>query len=76
MRNIIIFASLIVIAVVTTALTRQPQAWEYKFDTKCTEKRANDFTAQGWELTHVTESVNSYGSNVLSTPTCIYRRSK
>lgn len=27
-----------------------PVAWEYKFEYKCNEKKANELGAQGWEI--------------------------
>jgi len=48
----------------------KPTVWEYKFDSKCTEKRTNEAAAEGWELTFF--SMGTWGN--ISTPTCVFRR--
>lgn len=50
----LVIALLLVCAI--TVMAQQPQTtnkWEYKFEHKVSEKRANELAAQGWELTAI-----------------------
>jgi len=49
------------------------QAWEYKFQYQCDEKKANNVAAEGWELVTMTHT----GSTSLSVSTvCAFKRPK
>lgn len=74
MKRLLITLTLVLSILSISALTQQPKPpqWEYKFDYKCSEKRANDLALQGWELLATSESSNG----VIATQTCIFKRSK
>jgi hypothetical protein len=72
MKNLILFLALC-LSVLTLSAASQPQkTWEYKFEYKCTDKKANEFAAEGWELTGF--SSTSYSG--LSMMTCAFKRLK
>ena len=51
-----------------------PQTWEYKFEYKMNEKKANQLGAEGWELAAI-ESTSTAGiSN--NVPTYVFKRPK
>lgn len=69
-----VIALLLICAI--TVIGQQPQAktaqWEYKFIYQCDEKKTNNLSADGWELTDM--SMASYGS--IGTATCVFKRQK
>lgn len=72
-----LLVTLILIAsVLSISATQQtkPQSWEYKFEYKINEKKANALGAEGWELAAI-ESTSSSGiiSNV---PTYVFKRAR
>jgi len=73
MKNLILFLALFLSVLTLSATTTQPQKnWEYKFEYKCSDKKANDFASQGWELLTVT-SVSYSG---MPMELCAFRRPK
>lgn len=48
------------------------QAWEYKFQYQCDEKKANNLAADGWELVNMTAS----GSGMTTAVNCAFKRPK
>jgi hypothetical protein len=70
----ILIAFLLLIVAVSVSATSQPQqkAWEYKFEYRCDEKKANTAAADGWELADM--SMASYGS--IGVATCVFKRPK
>jgi hypothetical protein len=74
MKNKLLITALTLGLFVSVVWAQQPksQTFEYKFDNKCTEKRANDFAAEGWDLFSM--SMGTWGN--ISTPTCVFRRAK
>lgn len=74
MKTLIIFILLCAICVIGIGASQpQQRAWEYKFEYKVNEKKANELAAQGWELTAVG---NEASGTMASIPFMVFRRSK
>jgi len=50
----------------------KPSSWEYKFQYQCTDKKANELAAEGWELVNMTAS----GSGMTTAVNCAFKRAK
>jgi hypothetical protein len=72
-KQIILTLILVLSILSISSATQQPKAqqWEYKFDYKCRESKANELAAQGWELVAISES-----GGMVSLQTCAFRRPK
>jgi hypothetical protein len=58
----------------TSQAAPAPQTWEYKFEYKMNEKKANQLGAEGWELAAiVSTSTAGIGTNV---PAYVFKRPK
>ena len=75
MKTFLIIVMLLLTMIVATGFQpQQPQAWEYKFEYKMNEKKANALGAEGWELTAI-ESTSSAGI-ATNVPTYVFKRAK
>ena len=77
MKQTKLFALAIVLSLASFAFganRSQPAApqWEYKFEYKCDEKKANALAVDGWELVNM--GVASFGS--LAAVHCAFKRPK
>jgi hypothetical protein len=75
MKRIVLTLVLIVGILLTVGWSQQARAtWEYKFEYKMNEKKANELGVQGWELAAI-ESTSSAGiaNNV---PVYVFKRAK
>lgn len=70
MRIILIVSLCLLFLSVGAFSAPAPVAWEYKFEYKCTEKKANELGAVGWELVNVSDGTTGIFS------TCAFRRSR
>ena len=73
MKRIVLTLVITLVVLFTAGFAQGPQPrtnWEYKFDSKCSEKRSNELAIQGWELTAV--SAEAFGS--VSVMTCVFKR--
>lgn len=69
MKLVTLFLLLCVCLLTISATSQKPQ-WEYKFEYKCDEKKANTHASEGWELVTVSEAGN------LSNLHCVFKRPK
>ena len=74
LRNLV----LIIAVSVLVAFSQTPKPnlviWEYKFEFQCTEKKANQLGAEGWELVAIQPPSNVGISNNIST--YVFKRAK
>jgi len=59
-----------------TVMAQQPQTpvrWEYKFEYKVSEKKANELAGQGWELMTIG---NEAGGTLAAVPFMVFKRQK
>lgn len=75
MKNKLLIAIALSVAVLTSiGAQTKPQSWEYKFEYKMNEKKANELGTQGWELAAIeSTSTAGLGTNV---PTYVFKRAK
>lgn len=73
MKRLLFILVLVVVSIGATAQTSRP-TWEYKFEYKVSEKKANEMASQGWELMAVGNE--SGGMAASSVPFMIFRRPK
>lgn len=74
MRNYLLALTLIIaiFSIAHTQTQTHAQQWEYKFEFKVNEKRANDLAAQGWELVDIgTENAGNMSVSFMA-----FRRAK
>ncbi len=78
MRRAILIVGIAVLLVGSLNLFRArsapAQSFEYKFEYKCSEKKANSMAAEGWELVSYATTYLSAGAGSLDT--CIFKRPK
>lgn len=65
---------LILSAFTISAIPQQSKQWEYKFEYKMNEKKANDLGSQGWELSAI-ESTSGAGI-ATNIPVYVFKRVK
>jgi hypothetical protein len=70
MKHKILIITLIIGVLLTTAWTQSRTQWEYKFENRVSENKANDLGAEGWELV----AIHSTGSSIVST--YVFKRPK
>lgn len=70
--KLLTLAAVLLLASFTLGLTRSAQQWEYKFEYKCDEKKANALAVDNWELVNM--GVTSFGS--LAAVHCSFKRPK
>ena len=73
MKNLILFLALSLSLLAISAAPQSQKAYEYKFEYKMNEKKANDLGAQGWEL--VTVGTSATGA-LINTQEYIFKRPK
>lgn len=64
---------LLAVCLLTVSATSQRPSWEYKFEYKMSEKKANDLAAEGWELIIASSHGSGPASNVTE---YVFRRPK
>lgn len=72
MKKLLVGSILFCVCLFTLSATPQKASWEYKFEYKCDEKKANALAAEGWELVNM--GVTSFGS--LAAVHCAFKRPK
>ena len=75
MNRVVLVLMLLFVFVVMIASSQtqsKPPAWEYKFEYKCNEKKADALGAEGWELVSLHES----GSGISALEICGFKRPK
>lgn len=75
MKTKLFIAALIVMSFLAGTGLTQPQqrAWEYKFEYKMDEKKANNLGSDGWELAAIESPGPGIANNV---PTYVFKRLK
>ena len=75
MKRMVLVLALIAGILLTVGWAQQAHAtWEYKFEYKMNERKANELDAQGWELAAIeSTSTAGIGNNVA---VYIFKRSK
>jgi len=71
MRILLIVCLILALLTIGASKPSAPaSAWEYKFEYKCTEKKANELAANGWELVAMSEGSTGIFS------VCAFKRPK
>lgn len=75
MKSLLIVLLLAVSLLSVSATGRPtPPTWEYKFEYKVNERRANDLADQGWELTVIGNEAGT--GTMAAVPFMVFRRAK
>jgi len=72
MKNLILFLALSLSLLVISAAPQSQKAYEYKFEYKCTDKKANEFATEGWELL----GISSVSYSGMPMTMCAFKRPK
>lgn len=76
MKRTLVTLALVLSILTISAATQEPKppVWEYKFEYKMNEKKANELGIQGWELAAIeSTSTAGIGNNV---PVYVFKRSR
>lgn len=61
---------LLCVCLLTISATPQSRTWEYKFEYRCSDKKANDLGTQGWELVGFANTTPGNGDFAA----CVFKR--